>query len=86
MRRITGPHLTQAIGRLPGYGHVADARREEVKQQALQLRAASAAGAPSAPRPALLGLGRFINVMRPAPRPQPVVVPVRRLTVERTER
>jgi hypothetical protein len=86
MRRITGPYLTQAIGHLPGYGHVADARREEVRQQALQLRVASAAGASSAPRPALLRLGRFISVMRPAPRPLPVVVPVRRLAAERNER
>jgi hypothetical protein len=86
MRRFTGPYLTQAMGRLPGYGHVADARRDEVLQQAPRLRAASAAGAPSGPRPALLRLGRFISVMRPTPRPQPVLVPVRRLAAERNER
>jgi hypothetical protein len=85
MRRFTGPYLTQAMGRLPGNGHVADARRDEVLQQALQLRAASGASAPTTPRPALLRLARFINVQRPAPRPQPVVVPVRRLSAERNE-
>src|SRR6476659_3914674 len=83
MRRITGPYLTQAMGRLPGYGHVAEARRDEVLQQALQLRAADAA---STSRPALLRLGRFISVQRPTPRPQPVVVPVQRLVAGHNER
>ena len=78
MRRITGPYLTQAIGRLPGYGHVAEARRRRSCNRRCSLRAASA------PRPALLRLGRFISVRRPSPRPQPVVVPVQRLLADIT--
>jgi hypothetical protein len=74
------------MGHLPGYGHVAEACRDEALHQAARSRALHALDMPSAPRPALLRLGRFISVQRATPRPQPVVVPVRRLAAERNER